>query len=86
MLFCTFWWKHLGYKYLYICSLLLTPVVILVLLSTRVHYCIDIIAACIFTFWLETHVLRHIVIFDKVFGFVLLRIHRAFNHFKSIFA
>lgn len=52
MLFCTFWWKHLGYNFLYFPSLALTPVVILVLLSTRVHYSIDIVAAVIFTFWI----------------------------------
>jgi hypothetical protein len=51
MLFCTFWWQKLGYTWLYRFSLTLTPFVVLVLLSTRVHYSIDIIAAIIFTFW-----------------------------------
>ena len=66
MLFSIFWWKHLGYTCLYWSNLVLGPFVILVLLSTRVHYCIDIVAAMIVTFWLETHVLvQYIGYFDS---------------------
>jgi hypothetical protein len=53
MLFCTMEWWRLDYRSFFVSSLILTPQVIIVLLATRVHYSIDIIAAIIFIFWLQ---------------------------------
>ena len=72
MLFSTFWWKHIGYTKLYLLSLSLTPLVILVLLSTRVHYSIDIIAAAIFIFWLEREAVKKVKYFDRAWSVFFL--------------
>jgi hypothetical protein len=84
MLFCTFLWKHLDYKVLYWTSLVLTPIVILVLLSTRVHYSIDIVAAMVFTFWIEEHLLKYVVFFDRLFSLVLQLLEKAFNCIRKV--
>lgn len=52
MLFSILWWRHLGYRKLYLVNLVLAPQVVVVLLATRVHYSIDIVAAMIFGAWL----------------------------------
>lgn len=71
MLFSTFEWKRVGMTWLYYPNLVLTPFVVMVLLSARVHYTIDIVAACIFTFWLERNVSKHVVLFDRLWTFIL---------------
>jgi hypothetical protein len=70
MLFSTFEWKRIDAKWLYYPNLVLTPFVVMVLLSTRVHYTIDIVAAAIFTFWLERHVSKHVIWFDRLWTLI----------------
>ena len=86
MLFCSYLWKNLGYKALYWPSLVLTPVVILVLLSTRVHYSIDIVAAIVFTFWIEGHLLKYVIVLDKFFSFAFGLLERAFHWIRKTIA
>ena len=71
MLFSTIWWRKLGYKWLFMLNVAMTPFVILVLLSTRVHYSIDVIAAVIMTLWLNVNILRYVVYFDKLWTSII---------------
>lgn len=59
-------------KWLYYPNLVLTPFVVVVLLSTRVHYSIDIMAAVIFTLWLRGHVLSYVALYDRFWSALLV--------------
>jgi hypothetical protein len=85
MLFCNFWWDYLGIKWLYYPSVLLTPLVILVLLSARVHYSIDIIAAIIFTLWLEKYTRRYVFLFDRFWSFIFRSLQAVLNKIRLHF-
>lgn len=83
MLFSTFWCKHLGFNTFYQINIVLTPIVILTLLSTRVHYSIDIIAACIFTFWLEKEALKKVYLFDKFWSLIYLAVEEIIKYLRN---
>ena len=74
MVFSIFWWQHLNCKWPYRINILLTPFVIMVLLSTRVHYSIDVIAAVIFTLWLRVHIPKYVIYFDKFWTCIVLSV------------
>ncbi len=48
---------------------ILTVFVVFSLIITRVHYSIDIVAAVIFTLWMNTFLLKKVIYFDKFFSY-----------------
>lgn len=67
MLFCCIYWGRLKLPVLAWFSRLGLVFVILVLLATRVHYIIDVVAAVIFSLQIDRFLLVHSHWFDKLF-------------------
>ena len=85
MLFSTIFWKDLGYTKFYYMNILLTPFVITVLLSTRVHYSIDVIAAIVFTLWINVFLAKYVYYFDKLWSNIFLVIEKIMSKIRTFF-
>ncbi len=85
MFFCSLWWKQLGHQWIFRISLLLTIFVVLVLLSTRVHYSIDIIGGVFFTLWIRRFLLPHVKYFDLFWSTLFNLLFKMLRYIKSLF-
>jgi len=60
----------------------MTVFVVLVLISTKVHYSIDIVGAVIFTLWMNKYVLSYLAYFDYVFSCICYGLENIIREIK----
>jgi len=70
MIISIIWWSRIAYYKLKVATIVLTIHVVLVLLTTRVHYSIDVVAAVIVTLWMDIYIGRYVKYFDVLFSWI----------------
>jgi hypothetical protein len=85
MVICILFWRRLGYRRLEFVTVGFAFHVVLVLLSTRVHYSIDVVAAVVVALWMDVYVGRYVRYFDMMFSWVIERMEGMGNYIRRRF-
>lgn len=60
-------------------------VVIIYLITTRVHYTIDIVGGALFSLWINKYIVTRVIYLDTLFTWILFGLFKIYSLFKKWF-